>query len=248
MSEIVPLFGFHAVNALLMYSGRPVHQLWVLNSRHDQRMQALIALAEQRKIPMMKVSLQQMNQRFKHVAHQGVVAFAEGVVEYTESNYMALIEAVVDPLILILDEVSDPHNFGACLRTADAMGVTCVITPKDRSAPLNGTVSKVASGAMESMPIVRASNLARVLIQLKKAGIWIYGAAGDAPSSIETIRFKGPIAVVMGAEGQGLRRLTKEHCDGLFSIPMRGHVSSFNVSVATAIVLYEACRQRQISL
>jgi 23S rRNA (guanosine2251-2'-O)-methyltransferase len=148
------------------------------------------------------------------------------------------------PMLLVLDGVTDPHNLGACLRSAEAAGVDAVIVPKDKSADLNATVRKVACGAAETMPFVRVTNLARTLEKLKQQGIWLYGTAGEAAQSVFEVDLKGPVALVMGAEGKGMRRLTREHCDYLVNLPMAGAVSSLNVSVATGICLFEAVRQR----
>ncbi|HHO68213.1 MAG TPA: 23S rRNA (guanosine(2251)-2'-O)-methyltransferase RlmB, partial [Gammaproteobacteria bacterium] len=150
--------------------------------------------------------------------------------------------------LLVLDGVQDPHNLGACLRSADAAGVHAVIVPRDRAAPLNGAARKVACGAADAVPLVRVTNLARTLRGLRDAGIWIYGAAGDAPQTLYEADLSGPLALVLGGEGKGLRRLTREHCDGLIAIPMAGSVSSLNVSVAAGICLFEARRQRAIGV
>ncbi len=186
-----------------------------------------------------------MNQRFAALTHQGVVASVRPLPEYNESNIISLLEKSKKPgLILILDGVTDPHNLGACLRSADAAGVDFVLIPKDKSASITPVVSKVACGAAESIPLVRVTNLARAMELLKEHGVWIYGAAGEAQSSIYQLDCSSTIALVMGAEGEGLRRLTRERCDGLFSLPMLGSVSSLNVSVATGISLFEVVRQR----
>ena len=148
------------------------------------------------------------------------------------------------PFLLILDSVTDPHNLGACLRSADAAGVQAVIAAKDKSAPLNSTARKVACGAAETVPFITVTNLARTMRELQDRGVWLIGAAGEASSNIYTTDLVGPVAIVMGAEGKGLRRLTREHCDSLVHIPMAGTVSSLNVSVATGICLFEALRQR----
>ena len=150
----------------------------------------------------------------------------------------------VPPFLLILDGITDPHNLGACLRTADAAGAHAVITPKDKSATLNATASKVACGAAETVPLIQVTNLARTLTQLKERGVWLLGTAGESATSIYQADLTGPLALVMGAEGKGMRRLTREHCDGLLHIPMAGSVSSLNVSVATGVCLFEAVRQR----
>ena len=164
----------------------------------------------------------------------------------SEADLYSIIEnAGADPLILVLDGITDPHNLGACLRTADAAGVHAVVVPKDNSASLNDTARKVASGAAETVPLIVVTNLARTLKKLQQLGVWLSGAAGEAAENLYDTDLTGPRAIVMGAEGSGMRRLTRETCDQLISIPMRGSVSSLNVSVATGVVLFEVMRQRQ---
>lgn len=167
---------------------------------------------------------------------------------YDEDDLSSLLEEVESPLVLILDCVQDPHNLGACLRTADAAGCTCVVMPKDKSAPISETVMRVSCGGAENVPLVRVTNLARAMEKLKKLGIWIVGTADETTQSLYDIDLKGPIAIVMGAEGDGMRRLTGEHCDFLARIPMSGsgRVPCLNVSVATGVSLFEAVRQRQV--
>lgn len=167
------------------------------------------------------------------------------VAIYDEDDLSELLEGKENPLVLILDCVQDPHNLGACLRTADAAGVTCVVMPKDKSAPISETVLRVSCGGAESVPLVRVTNLARAMEKLKKLGIWIVGTADETTQSIYDMDLKGPTAIVMGAEGDGMRRLTGEHCDFLVRIPMSGQVPCLNVSVATGVSLFEAVRQRQ---
>ena len=209
-------------------------------------MQDLVDKAVQARIVIEKLSTQQMNQRFAEFNHQGIVASASPLPDYNESHLLALLESSKSPaLILILDGITDPHNLGACLRTADATGVDFVLIPKDKSASITPVVSKVACGAAESIPLVRVTNLVRSMDLLKEQGVWIYGAAGEAEHSLYQTDCTGTIAIVMGAEGEGLRRLTREHCDGLFSLPMAGSVDSLNVSVATGVSLYEVLRQRR---
>jgi 23S rRNA (guanosine2251-2'-O)-methyltransferase len=183
-------------------------------------------------------------------AHQGIVAFCPPLsAEGEESLWLRLNGWTKDtsPLLLILDGVTDVHNFGACLRSADAAGVDGVIVPKDKAAPLNATVRKVACGAAESVPVYQVTNLARAMGKLKDHGVWITGTAGEAEDSVFDGDFSGPCALVMGAEGKGMRRLTREACDNLVKLPMVGSVSSLNVSVATGICLFEALRQRQLA-
>jgi 23S rRNA (guanosine2251-2'-O)-methyltransferase len=163
---------------------------------------------------------------------------------YDEDDLTRLLEGQADPLVLILDCIQDPHNLGACLRTADAAGCACVILPKDKSAPISETVLRVSCGGAENVPLVRVTNLVRAMEKLKKLGIWIVGTADETQQSLYDLDLKGPIALVMGAEGEGMRRLTGEHCDFLARIPMRGRVPCLNVSVATGVCLFEAMRQR----
>lgn len=163
---------------------------------------------------------------------------------HEEDDLPALLEGRPDPLVLVLDCIQDPHNLGACLRTADAAGVACVVMPKDKSAPLSETVLRVSCGGAENVPVVRVTNLARAMDRLKKLGVWLVGTADEATKSLYELDLKGPIGIVMGAEGEGMRRLTSEHCDFLAKIPMQGRVPCLNVSVATGVCLFEALRQR----
>ncbi len=169
---------------------------------------------------------------------------AAPVTLYDEGDLAALLEAKTNPLVLVLDCVQDPHNLGACLRTADAAGVAAVIMPKDKSAPVTETVLRVSCGGAENVPIVRVTNLARAMDKLKELGVWLVGTADEADRSLYDLDLKGPIGIVMGAEGSGMRRLTAEHCDFLANIPMAGKVECLNVSVATGVCLFEAVRQR----
>lgn len=242
------VYGLHAVTALLTNPHRKIRQLLVSSERQDQRIQQLLATAQTHGVSVNQMSAVKMNQQFPDVSHQGVVAMASALPEYNESHLLELLAACKkSPLILILDGITDPHNLGACIRSADAAGVDFVIIPKDKNANINAVVSKVACGAAESVPFVRVTNLVRAMEVIKEEGVWIYGAAGETKDTIYGIDCKSPIAIVMGAEGDGLRRLTREHCDGLFALPMIGSVESLNVSVATGIALYEVVRQRHIS-
>ncbi len=239
------VYGVHAVSALLANPHRVIYKLFVSQDRVDKRVQEVIDKAEQAQISIEKLSAQKMNQRFADFSHQGVVASASSLRDYAEADLVSLLESSKKPgLILILDGVTDPHNLGACLRSADATGVDFVVIPKDKSASITPVVSKVACGAAESVPLVRVTNLVRAMEILKEHGVWIYGAAGEADSAIYQIDCSGTVAIAMGAEGEGLRRLTREHCDGLFALPMLGTVDSLNVSVATGVSLYEVVRQR----
>lgn len=245
MKKAERVFGLHAVTSLLQRNPARVSVLLVLESRDDARIQQVLALAEKANVPVRRVSRRELDALVSGVSHQGVVAEsggAPGLGEHELSNFLDDLQRPA--FLLILDGVQDPHNLGACLRSADAAGVDAVILPRDRSAPLNATVRKVACGAADAVPVIRVTNLARVLRNLRDKGVWIYGAAGEAASSLYETDLSGPLALVLGGEGKGLRRLTREHCDGLVSIPLAGSVSSLNVSVATGICLFEARRQR----
>ncbi len=187
-----------------------------------------------------------MNQKTEEANHQGVIAWRKPRQNVTEKHLPEILDNLTGTaLILILDGITDPHNLGACLRTADAAGAQLVLAPKDQSAPLNATVAKVACGAAEVVPYIQVTNLARTMKELQERGIWIIGTAGEAKQDIYQQDLTGPVALVMGAEGSGMRRLTREKCDFLANIPMAGEVSSVNVSVATGICLFEAVRQRK---
>lgn len=240
------LGGFHAVEALLANPHRKTKKLCVSRERKDQRIQAIMAKAEALGIPIELWSLEQLNERLTDISHQGILALAEPIREFHEKEIPYLIEtATQPPFLLLLDGVTDPHNLGACLRSADAAGVDFVLIPKDKSASITPVVSKVACGAAESVPLIRVTNLSRTMETLKSLGVWLYGAAGEATQSLYQMDLTAPVGIVMGAEGPGLRRLTREHCDALFSIPMVGTVESLNVSVATGISVFEGLRQRQ---
>jgi 23S rRNA (guanosine2251-2'-O)-methyltransferase len=240
------VFGLHAVTGLLQRNPERVSLLLVLESRDDARIQQVLSLAEKANVPVRRVSRGELDERVSGVSHQGVVAETGSATVIGEKQLPDFLESLQTPaFLLVLDGVQDPHNLGACLRSAAAAGVDAVILPRDRSAPLNATARKVACGAAEAVPVVRVTNLARALRLIKDSGIWIYGAAGEAGSSIYDTDLSGPLALVLGGEGKGLRRLTREHCDALAAIPLAGPVSSLNVSVATGICLFEALRQRR---
>ena len=239
------IYGLHPVLAVLNNPLRRTYKLYVSKNRKDKRLQAALDAAAQANVPIESLLPETMRQRFGDVSHQGIIAEVDPLKAYIEADLPALLEATTKPaLILILDGVTDPHNLGACLRSADAAGVDFVIAPKDNSADITPVVSKVASGAAESIPFVRVTNLARSMRTIQEAGVWIYGAAGEAEQSMYSLDCTTATALVMGAEGPGLRRLTRDVCDGLFALPMQGQVSSLNVSVATGVCLYEALRQR----
>lgn len=240
----VAVFGLHAVTSLLKHRAEQVFGLWVLEGRNDSSMQALISLANQQGISLTTKTREELDQQAPGV-HQGVLAWAQPRQAGNETELEQLLETTEKtPLLLILDGVTDPHNLGACLRTAEAAGADALILPKDKSAGLNPTVRKVACGAAETLPLIQVTNLARTLRNLANYGVWILGTAGEAEASIYQADLDRPLALVMGAEGKGMRRLTREHCDQLVHLPMAGEVSSLNVSVASGVVLYEAVRQR----
>jgi len=239
------LVGFHAVIARIRQAPDSLKTVYYDVSRRDRRMKEFIEITQQtigRKVH--QADSERLRQLAGHDRHQGVVAFAEPAS--LARNVAELLDSLGDkkPLLLILDGVTDPHNLGACLRVADGAGADAIIVPKDRSAQLNTTVSKVASGAAETMPFVAVTNLARSMRELQEAGVWLIGTSDDAEKTLYEVDLTGPVAIVMGAEGEGMRRLTKETCDELVSIPMFGGVESLNVSVASGVCLYEAARQR----
>lgn len=238
------IYGFHAVKELLTSKLRPTYEVWINTDRHDPRMQAIVSLAQTHQVPIHPLTAA-LKERFNTVAHQGILAKTKALPHFQEADLPFLLENSKKPAcILILDTITDPHNLGACLRTANAAGVDFVITPSDKSAPLTAVVSKVACGACEVLPVVRVTNLVRAMERLKQEGVWIFGAAGEAPASLYQLDTQSSLALVLGGEEKGLRRLTREHCDALFSIPMAGTVESLNVSVATGVALFEVVRQR----
>ncbi|CAD5379799.1 23S rRNA (guanosine-2'-O-)-methyltransferase RlmB [Pseudomonas sp. OF001] len=245
MSQWERVYGVHAVEALLRHHPKRVKQLWLAEGRQDPRVQALVQLASEARVPVGQRERRELDEWAEGV-HQGVVAEVSPSQVWGE-NYLEELLARGEsvPLLLVLDGVTDPHNLGACLRTADAAGVQAVIVPKDKSATLNATVRKVACGAAEVVPLVAVTNLARTLEKLQQQGLWIVGTAGEATQEIFDLDLRGPTVLVMGAEGKGMRRLTREHCDYLAKLPMGGSVSSLNVSVATGVCLFEAVRQRR---
>ncbi|WP_075186564.1 23S rRNA (guanosine(2251)-2'-O)-methyltransferase RlmB [Teredinibacter haidensis] len=238
------IFGIHAVQSLLTSAPQRICELLVVKDRQDQRVKKLLAAAQNYQIKPRFVDKRELDD-LCNGSHQGVVALAQPGKQYDEKDLLDLIDNTeTDPLILVLDGVTDPHNLGACMRSADAAGVHAVVVPKDNSASLNEAARKVASGAAETVPLVVVTNLARALKNMQEKGLWVAGAAGEAKADIYHTNLTGPRVIVMGAEGEGMRRLTKEICDDLVKIPMAGSVSSLNVSVATGVVLFEVVRQR----
>lgn len=240
----VAVFGHHAVTSLLKHRSGQVFSLWVQEGRKDAAIQALLEIAGQQGLAVESKTRDELDQQTSGV-HQGILAWAQPRQAGNESELENLLAATQKPpLLLVLDGVTDPHNLGACLRSAEAAGVDAVIVPRDKSAGLNATVRKVACGAAETLPLIQVTNLARTLRSLADYGIWIIGTAGETDTLIYQADLTRPVALVMGAEGKGMRRLTREHCDQLVRLPMAGEVSSLNVSVASGVSLYEAVRQR----
>lgn len=250
MSDARILFGFHAVLSRLRQHGASVQEILIDRDRVDARMKDLLNMAESAGVRVMQVE----RSRLDGIAgingrHQGVIArVVDTPIPYKDIHDILESDLKEPPFFLILDGVEDPHNLGACLRVADAMGVHAVIAPKDRAVGLNATVRKVACGAAETVPFIAVTNLARTIRELKEAGVFVVGTTMDAPSTLHNTKLDGPIAVVLGAEGDGMRRLTQETCDALITIPMYGSVESLNVSVASGICLYEVRRQRSVDV
>ncbi len=240
--------GIHAVESALKNDADNITQVWIAENKRNQRVKELIHHAQKRGLVAHRTDMPALDKLAKTRQHQGVVAEYNAPASYTEDDLLDLLDKLdVDetPLLLVLDGVTDPHNLGACLRTAEGAGVHAVIAPKDNAVGLTPAARKVASGAAETVPFIQVTNLVRCMEKLKQLGIWFIGTSDKAQGDLYTQDFKTPTAIVMGAEGKGLRRLTEEHCDLLISIPMAGQVSSLNVSVATGVCLYEVVRQRQ---
>ena len=255
-------YGMHAVDSLLRMRPGSVQCLWVQQGRQDRRMVALVTLAANQGVRVARIPRSELDAMVSG-RHQGVIAeTVEGPADrgdpeaaqaeasspnlWREADLLRRVEALERPaLILVLDGITDPHNLGACLRSADAAAVDAVVVPKDKSADLTPVVRKVACGAAEMVPFVRVTNLSRTLDALKERGVWVFGTAGEAERPIYDHDLTGPVALVMGSEGSGLRRLTREHCDFLVNLPLAGSVGSLNVSVAAGICLFEVVRQRR---
>ena len=246
MNKLRQVYGLHAVESLLASRPSTVTGLTVAEGAAEKRLSPLIEKAAAAGITIHRIPRKDLDQLIPGARHQGVIASVKA--ESREMNEKLLPEFIAGlsgpAFLLILDGVQDPHNLGACLRTADAAGVHAVILPRDRAVGITPVVHKVASGAVESVPIFTVTNLARTMRQLRDAGIWIYGTSEAAEQDLYQSDLQGPIALVMGSEGKGLRRLTREHCDHLLAIPMAGQVESLNVSVAAGVLLFEARRQR----
>jgi 23S rRNA (guanosine2251-2'-O)-methyltransferase len=239
------VYGLHTVGALLQHHPERVLRVWLQQGREDSRALHIGQLARAAGKPLERIDPDRLIARAGNVVHQGVLAEVIALEPWTESQLLAAIQSASNPLLLALDGVQDPHNLGACLHTADACGVLALIVPRDRAAPLNATARKSASGAAETTPVVTVTNLARTLSLLKEAGLWIVGADAEGTQTAAQVDLTGPRVLVMGAEGRGLRALTRRHCDWLARLPSLGAVESLNVSVAAGMLLYEALRQRE---
>ena len=243
MSRLKVLYGFHAVTARMRHDASTVEDVYYDPTRRDRRMQDFLSVAKDAGVRVIAADETRLWGLAHTERHQGVVARVHDMA--LAQNLAELLDGISGkPLLLVLDGVTDPHNLGACLRVADAAGAHAVIAPRDRAVGLNATAAKVASGAADTVPYITVTNLARALRELKDAGVWVVGTAGEASKSLYQTKLDGPVALVMGAEGEGMRRLTRETCDEVMQIPMAGAVESLNVSVASGVCLFEAVRQR----
>ena len=239
------LYGLHSVQAALDYSPKKISKAWIDAQRQDKRLNQVIEALLDLGIESEKVERKKLDKLAEGNNHQGIVIEVEMPAELSENELKAAVENLeATALFLVLDNVQDPHNLGACLRTADATGVHGVIITKDNATGITPTVCKVASGAAETVPVYQVTNLSRTLRWLKEQGVWVMGAAGEATQTAYQVDFNVPLALVVGAEGKGMRRLTREQCDVLLKLPMQGQVESLNLSVATGVLLYEVLRQR----
>lgn len=245
MSDSDIIYGLHAVQSALENNPGSVESVWLDDNRRDKRQQAIASAAKNERLHVQFVPKAKLDKLCDGGRHQGAAARLVPVKLGRENDLYDLLDKLdAMPLLLVLDGIQDPHNFGACLRSAAAAGVQAVIVPEDKAAPLTAVARRAAAGAADVVPLFRVKNLSRTLKQLQQRNIWIVGAAGEESQSLYETDLSGPIAIVMGAEGQGMRRLTREHCDYLAAIPMPGNMESLNVSVATGIFLFEANRQR----
>ncbi len=239
------IFGLHAVKTILQQESTRIQTITFAEHRSDEKLRELIELAEQHSIQIIFTAKAKLDEKAEGKNHQGVMAKCQAKEKKPESFLKDLIQAKKDRLLfLILDSVQDPHNLGACLRSADATAVDAIIVPKDNSAPISAVTEKVASGAAQTIPVIQVVNLARTLNYLKTQGVWCYGFSDKASKAFFEADFTGNTALVLGAEGKGVRTNILKHCDDIYAIPMQGCVSSLNVSVAAGVCLYEALRQR----
>jgi 23S rRNA (guanosine2251-2'-O)-methyltransferase len=243
MAETRLIHGFHAIMAKLRHAADDVKEIYLAETRQDVRAKELLKRASASNVRVTQVDTARLDSMVGNARHQGVVAKVDAVQRHVTLD--DVLEGLTEPaLLLVLDSITDPHNLGACLRVADAAGCHAVIAPKDKAVGLNATAMKVASGAADTVPYVTVTNLARSMKEMQERGVWTVGADAEAKSDLYATDLSGPIAWVLGAEGSGLRRLTRDTCDILASIPMHGSVESLNVSVASGICLFEARRQR----
>jgi 23S rRNA (guanosine2251-2'-O)-methyltransferase len=242
------IYGLHTVRVMLQKHPDRVTAVRMTEGRNDPRAREIDELARSRQIPVQRVDPGALKQALGDVAHQGVVADIRPLPPWTEDDLLTAVQAAAHarkaPLVLALDGVQDPHNLGACLRTADACGALAVLVPRDRAAQVTPVVRKVAVGAAETTPVVSVTNLVRALKLLKEAGLWVVGADAAAPQRADEVDLRGGLVLVLGAEGAGLRHLTQQTCDWMVRLPQFGAVESLNVSVAAGMLLYEAVRQR----
>jgi len=238
------IYGIHAVKAVLEREPERFIEAFVLKGRQDDRLMPILNDLQVCGVSIQQMTRKTLDDKARGANHQGIMARVKPAKQLNENDLDDILAKHESPLLLVLDGVTDPHNLGACLRNADAAGVAAVIVPKDKSANITATVSKVACGAAETVPLVRVTNLARTMRALQEQGVWFVGTAGEATHDIYQAKLTGSLAIVMGAEGDGMRRLTRETCDDLIKIPMAGSVSSLNVSVASGVCLFEAVRQR----
>ena len=239
------LYGFHAVGVRLKTAPQSVIEIYFEATRRDARMRQFIERAKEAHVRLIEADGLRLSKLCGNHGHQGVVARVEPLAQVTSlDDLLDSLPREQPPLLLVLDGITDPHNLGACLRVADGAGAHAVIAPKDHAVGVNATVAKVASGAAETMPYFMVTNLARTLNELKERNIRVIGTSDDAPKTLYQVDLRGPVALVLGAEGAGMRQLTRKTCDELVSLPMRGAVESLNVSVASGVCLYEALRQR----
>tara|TARA_R110002167_G_scaffold60822_12_gene171487 strand:+ start:1951 stop:2688 length:738 start_codon:yes stop_codon:yes gene_type:complete len=244
MAQYEYIYGIHALESVIEREPERLIELFVLKGKDEKSVHTLINQARRFGASIQFCQRKTLDEKADSEQHQGVVARVKPGKTYNDNDLAAIVAANPQAFLLVLDGVTDPHNLGACLRTADGAGVHAVIVPKDNSASLTPVVRKVACGAAEVVPLVQVTNLARTLRDLQGMGVWIVGTAGEADKNIYECKLSGPMALVMGAEDKGMRRLTREHCDELIKLPMAGSVSSLNVSVATGVCLYEIVRQR----
>jgi len=243
--SVETIFGLHAVRALLMRAPQRVLRLRLAAGRDDARVRELTELAARHGLPVERTDAREFKKLLGEAVHQGVIAEISPLPPWSEDDLLSALTSAKEPLLLALDGVQDPHNLGACLRSADACGALAIVVPKDRAAQLTPTVRKVAAGAAETTPVVAVTNLVRCLALLKGCGLWVVGAEAQADKRPRDVDFTTGTVLVLGAEGAGLRKLTRESCDFVVRLPQLGALESLNVSVAAGMLLYEAVRQRE---